>query len=283
MATHDLQEDWSRREVELIVDDYLSMLAAELAGMPYNKTNHRNALLPKLNGRSKGSVEFKHANISAVLVDMGIQPIRGYKKRSNYQAMLADVVAERVGQNNELHRLALADAEQLVVVPEVEDILSILTTKPEVEQVTPAVKEAPPRHLGINHLEREARNQSLGHAGELFILNYETARLVAAGKEQLASKIEHTSKVKGDYEGYDILSFEESGEERLIEVKTTKYGADTPFFVSRHEVSVSEREAARYQVYRLFDFKKKPSLFLLPGAIPTTCRLTASTFLATVA
>ncbi|MFN4359669.1 MAG: hypothetical protein ACK4F4_02965 [Hylemonella sp.] len=36
--------DWSRAEVETIVEDYLSMLASELAGTPYNKTAHRQAL-----------------------------------------------------------------------------------------------------------------------------------------------------------------------------------------------------------------------------------------------
>lgn len=284
MATLDQPDDWSRKEVELIVDDYLAMLAAELAGMPYNKAAHRKALLPKLNRRSEGSVEFKHANISAALIESGFPYISGYKGRFNYQTLLGEVLADRLSVRNDLHQIAQQSAEQSVVVPEVEDILAVLTAKPKTERAEPlAVREAPRRLFGVNYLEREARNQSLGNAGELFTLNYETARLIAAGKEQLASRIEHTSKVKGDYEGYDILSFEESGKERLIEVKTTKYGADTPFFVSRHEVSVSEREAARYQVYRLFDFKKKPQLFLLPGAIPESCRLTASTFLATVA
>lgn len=36
--------DWNRGEVEAIVDDYLSMLASELAGTAYNKTAHRRAL-----------------------------------------------------------------------------------------------------------------------------------------------------------------------------------------------------------------------------------------------
>jgi hypothetical protein len=99
-----------------------------------------------------------------------------------------------------------------------------------------------------DYIQREARNRSLGSAGELFTLNYERARLIHAGKENLASRIEHTSQLCGDGAGYDVLSFEESGRERLIEVKTTKYGADTPFFVSKNEVSVSEQESDKYHV-----------------------------------
>jgi hypothetical protein len=57
--------DGSKRDVEAIVDDYLSMLASELACTPYNKVAHRRALLPLLDGRTEQSVEFKHANICA--------------------------------------------------------------------------------------------------------------------------------------------------------------------------------------------------------------------------
>jgi Domain of unknown function (DUF3883) len=136
------------------------------------------------------------------------------------------------------------------------------------------------RRLTTNYIEREARNRSLGGAGEEFIINYERARLILAGREALAARIEHTSQVRGDHEGYDILSFEEDGAERLIEVKTTKYGSETPFFVTRNEVATSERNAALYQVYRLFSFREAPRLYTLPGAIPRSCKLAAATFLA---
>ena len=134
--------------------------------------------------------------------------------------------------------------------------------------------------LTTNYVEREAHNRTLGAAGESFVLNFEKARLIHAGKEALASKIEHTSSVRGDYEGYDILSFEESGAERLIEVKTTKYGLETPFYVTKNEVATSERRAAQYQVYRLFEFRVTPRMYTLPGAIEASCALSATTFLA---
>ena len=121
----------------------------------------------------------------------------------------------------------------------------------------------------------------MGAAGEVFVLEYERARLVRAGRESLAAKIEHTSKVRGDHEGFDILSYEEGGAERLIEVKTTKYGIDTPFFVTKNELKVSERTAEQYHVYRMFAFNRTPGLYTLPGAISRTCLLSAATYLAT--
>lgn len=274
--------DWSRAEVEAIVDDYFSMLASELAGTPYNKTAHRRALSARLAGRSDQSIEFKHANISAVLTELRFPAIIGYKQRSNYQALLAEVVAERLEARADLHALAATDAERPIVVPEVTDILAVLARRPVAREQASRIGD--PEALIVrpttNYLEREARNRSLGAAGERFVIHYETARLIHAGHESLAARIEHTSQVRGDHEGYDILSFEESGAERLIEVKTTKYGSETPFFVSRNEVSTSERLAAQYHVYRLFTFRKAPRLYTLPGAIGRTCHLEATNYMA---
>jgi hypothetical protein len=274
--------DWSKQEVEAIVDDYLSMLASELAGTPYNKASHRRALLPLLDGRSEKSIEFKHANISAVLLDAGFPYISGYKPLANYQGLLADVLAERMTGAAQLQEVAAADADRPMVVPEVDDILAVLTAAPKLASDTQKAAEPTRRaiRLTTNYIEREARNRSLGAAGELFALNYERARLIHVGKDALAARIEHTSNVRGDYEGYDILSFDESGAERLIEVKTTKYGAETPFFASRNEVATSERSASLYHVYRLYGFRQAPKLYTLPGAISQSCQLSAASFLA---
>lgn len=259
------------------------MLAAELAGVPYNKAAHRRALLGQLGNRSEQSIEFKHANISAVLIEIGFPYIAGYKPRSNYQQLLFDVVAERLGASQKLLEVAAADADAPIVVPEVDDILAVLTVPPTRNANEPILREPPSRpSFAVNYLEREARNRSLGAAGEEFVLNFERARLIRSGQETLAGRIEHVSRLRGDAEGFDILSYEVSGAPRLIEVKTTKYGGDTPFFVSRNEVNVSESRADDYHLYRLFSFRTAPRMFTLPGALSRTCRLSASTFLATV-
>lgn len=125
-----------------------------------------------------------------------------------------------------------------------------------------------------------AGQTSIERLGVIRHRDYERARLMRSGHEGLAAKIEHTSLVRGDHEGYDILSFEENGSERLIEVKTTKYGKETPFFVTRNEVSVSETNASQYYLYRMFSFREAPRLYTLPGSITTSCRLSAATYFA---
>lgn len=275
---------WSREEVEATVSDYFHMLGAEISGVPYSKTGHRRRLVERLSGRSEASIEFKHGNISAILIELGFPYIAGYKPRSNYQALLFDVVAERLGDSRKLLEIAAADVELPIVVPEVEDILAALTSPPEIAPREKKAFEVGARRpaFAINYLEREAHNRSLGAAGEEFVINFERARLIHSGNEPLADKIEHTSRIRGDAEGFDILSFEETGEERLIEVKTTKYGQETPFFVSRNELAVSEARVDRYHLYRLFRFKVAPRLFILEGALSKTCDLAAATYMASV-
>src|SRR5690606_24363474 len=91
-------KDWSWTEVEACVADYLRMLTLELNGQRYSKTEHARALMQVLDGRSRPSIEFKHCNISAVMLALGYPYIDGYKPRGNYQALLADVVEAQIGR-----------------------------------------------------------------------------------------------------------------------------------------------------------------------------------------
>lgn len=277
--------DWSQEEVEATVADYFAMLEKELRGISYDKSDHRRRLIPLLRDRSEGSVEFKHQNISAVLIKLGFPYIAGYKPRSNFQHLLFEAVSDRLTLSPRLLSLAEADVEQTVAVPEVTEILKILTDPPRPVATAPRTREQSAQYLPlpVNYLERESRNRSLGLAGEQFVINFERARLVSRGREDLASKIEHVSKLRGDTEGFDVLSFDVSGAERMIEVKTTKYGRETPFFVSRNEVRVSQARSERYHLYRVFAFREAPHLFTLKGALSSTCHLDPSTYVATVA
>ena len=118
----------------------------------------------------------------------------------------------------------------------------------------------------------------MGRAGEEFVLQFEHERLWRAGQKRLADRIEHVSRTQGDGLGFDILSFEENGRERLIEVKTTQFGPLTPFFATRNEVDVSESRDNEYQLYRLFKFSEQPRLFMLGGSLRRSCDLEPSHF-----
>ena len=123
------------------------------------------------------------------------------------------------------------------------------------------------RALTINYLQMEALNRSLGDAGEALVMEFERARLLRKGKDHLARSVEQVSKTVGDHAGFDIRSYEVSGRDRFIEVKTTRYGKQTPFYISAGEVRFSEANAHAYHLYRLFEFRQTPGLFQLPGEV----------------
>ena len=89
----------------------------------------------------------------------------------------------------------------------------------------------------------------------------------------LAKKVEWTSDVHGDGAGYDIRSFEPDGSDRLIEVKATKGGATTDFFLTRNEREVSMERPDAWRLYRLHTLPTKPQLFVLPPPLEQSVRL----------
>lgn len=62
--------DWSDEQNDAIVADYFAMLGHDIAGRPYSKAEH-NRLLQAVIDRPRGSIEYKHQNISAVLKGLG--------------------------------------------------------------------------------------------------------------------------------------------------------------------------------------------------------------------
>lgn len=274
-------ENWSQAEVRSTVLDYMAMLRFELAGQNYNKAAHRRALLAKLDGRTEAAIEFKHQNISAVLRDLGYFWIPGYKPAQNYQGQLALEVEQWVRENPDIDRHALAAAEAPAAVPEHFDFSTFEVGSPTLaEGMQAGFQESQARYgelvrvtMRRDYAEREARNASLGFAGEELILRFERHRLTAIGQPQLAAKVEHVSRTQGDGLGFDILSYSEEGQERYIEVKTTTFAKETPFFATSREVRFAQLNSQRFSLFRLFEFRKAPRCFTLPGAIQDHCAL----------
>jgi len=96
-----MAEAWTDLEIDLIVADYFAMLIEELTGRPFSKAEHNRALKGLLTDppRSRGSIEFKHQNISAVLLGLGQPWINGYKPAANFQNALVDGVLRWLGSH----------------------------------------------------------------------------------------------------------------------------------------------------------------------------------------
>lgn len=136
-----------------------------------------------------------------------------------------------------------------------------------------------------DYAERDARNRALGLKGELLVLEFEKAHLEAIGRKDLAGQVRHVSVREGDGAGYDILSFDDLGKKKYIEVKATRGGLNTDFFISPNELAFATSKDTQFSIYRVYDFKVdvgEASFYELIGdpleafkAIPTGYRLTA--------
>lgn len=275
--------NWSRLECELIVDDYLDMLDKECRSESINKSQHRQALKENLPGRTDGSIEYKHQNISAVLIRAGHVYVRGYKPAWNYQELLEEVVLDRISSiGRDIADLETSLIEQVTKLPKIHDAKTILVEPPE-RIPEKKVRETPSRApRKINYSERESRNRALGERGEGFIVEFERRRLIEAGREDLVDDIEWTSKEKGDGTGYDIRSFEGKTDKiRYIEVKTTNAGKYQPFMISANELAFSDERATQFALYRLFDFSISPRMFVLGGRVADHVDLAPTMFRAT--
>jgi hypothetical protein len=207
-------------------------------------------------GRTHRSVEFKHQNISAVLEEMGLPWIVGYKPKRNYQASIFGAIDRYLSSNVDLvYRklppkvLAVADdAGTFVDAPK----LGVQSDRPW--QLERLVQKFDP-------VERDLRNRSLGRAGEEFVLEIEKKKLEKFQRPDLLEKIRWVSSEEGDGAGYDILSFEPDGRELLIEVKTTNGAARTPFFISENECQRAAASAESWRLYRVHLFAQNPRIF----------------------
>ncbi len=272
---------WARAEVELLVSDYLDMLARELAGQTFNKSSQRRALLPLLNNRSESAIEFKRRNVSAALLELGYPPLRGYLPAVNKQMLLLDVLEQQLASRPALDQLAISFTDKPAVPLDPASYDLVQVPIPAVRQKNQVARDGVPRKrraVKRDYIEREARNSTLGRAGELLILEYERRRLAQRGLVQLADKVRHVAVEDGDGLGYDIHSFTENGADRFVEVKTTALGELTPFFVSANELEFAREHESAFHLCRVFDFRGAPRFFELQGAIESRCALDPFSF-----
>ena len=248
--------DWTAEELDLVVADYFLMLNDEAGGVPFNKAEHNRTLQSKID-RTKASIEFKHRNISAVLQQLGLPAIRGYLPALNYQTAIIAAIDRYLSQNPvALHpeRTVNGFAECPGLFVEMPPALfPVALRREDVERLV----------RKFNPVERDFRNRKLGRDGEEMVFQFEREKLERLDRPDLAKKIRWISEEDGDGAGYNILSFDEEGKERFLEVKTTVGSDTTPFYVTRNELSFSSERPEAFRLCRVFDFSVRPRMFEL--------------------
>jgi hypothetical protein len=273
-------ESWRRWEIDALVAAYFNMLSSEVRGERPVKADVNRGLQTLLPARSRGSIEYKLQNVSAVLDEERLPSIDGYKPARNFQRELREAVVAWVRGHSRI-------AESLASYGATPPPPSIpIVRRRDVEVEPPGSSRR--SHLG-SHLTqgwwgalRDEQMRQLGEAGEEWVVNVERAELQAVGRPDLARQVEWTSRERGDGLGYDVQSFESSGVPIQIEVKTTNLGIRSPFLVTRNEVSISRDLAETYRIYRVFDFARERRVFIVPGAVADRFILEPTVYEATI-
>ncbi|MDE0143057.1 MAG: DUF3883 domain-containing protein [Caldilineaceae bacterium] len=277
---------WSDSENEAIVKDYFAMLEHEQMGRPFNKAEHRRALM-ETTGRSHGSIEFKHCNISAVMEALGLPRIEGYRPRGNIQRALFETVEALVNEKPDLYKLLTGEVGTLrdsSAEYRTGEAIVIDEAPPQRGGQEPGISEEIERIMRRfeNPAERDARNRNLGKAGESLVYEYERSRLQSLGRNDLSESVRWVARDDGDGYGFDILSFSGKGEradqELWLEVKTTNGSATTPFYITRNELQVSQQRPDVFRIFRLYDFRKQVRAYRLAPPLEKHISLTPTIF-----
>ena len=112
-----------------------------------------------------------------------------------------------------------------------------------------------PDYEKINRL-----NKKLGDRGEKVVLDFEKERLKNTNYKEQVKRV----SLKSDSLGYDILSFDEDGKERYIEVKATRSKVgDANFFLTINEFKTAQ-EKENYYIYLVYDIlSKEPKIWII--------------------
>lgn len=172
-----------------------------------------------------------------------------------------------------LVRLPLPDKISNVIIPLPEPVSSVQAI-PYIPPTAPIAADEDFATLNDeDYKKRDEQRRRLGRVAQEIALESERRRLREANRADLADKVEDISNQPG--RGYDILSFEVTGERRHIEVKAArKSGNKISFFLSENEWQKS-RDLSNYCFYLVFGARKaEPAVhFVMAEQLTPDCRM----------
>lgn len=188
-------------------------------------------------------------------------------------------------QNDKLSQIGLnllaANKELKTTVNEKQNIIFENSAPIKIEKVTGVTTNQFQSIKQTDYAAKDSKNRKLGLLGEELVVAYETNYLLNISRKDLADKVRHVAKDEGDGAGYDVLSYDENGNKKFIEVKTTKGSKTSQFYVSVNEVNFSTVNASSYYLYRLYNYDEKintSDFFVLRGSLEELVKLKPISF-----
>lgn len=107
--------------------------------------------------------------------------------------------------------------------------------------------------IDVDFEGKAKEHKDLGDAGEALVKQHEILFLRNRGWPEKAALV----KIVRDGEGYDVFSFNEAGNEKYIEVKTTTGNEYSPFYMSHNELLFMQRNEGQYCIYRVYNYNSE--------------------------
>lgn len=131
-----------------------------------------------------------------------------------------------------------------------EDFEGVYTKTGKIEHQTKkaGARKTSPRKVDYDSLNKNKKTR--GTLGEILVFNDEVDRLAEKG---IKKDVEHVALTQGDGLGYDILSYNDLGEEIYIEVKTTTSDKVDGFYLTPKEIKVCKDNKDNYRLFRVYN------------------------------
>ena len=221
--------------------------------------------------RSWSNFEASHKEtIRNIAIDFGLM------ENGNEETQLSTVGSDIDDINDSQE---VMDSNYELSLPDYIDFENVLIIPPEKKVHSEAgIQESPTKRTKLDYVAKALVSKQIGDLGEEFALRFERWRL--RNYPELEAQIKHVSR-DDDTAGYDILSYEEDGSPRFVEVKSTAGELDTPFFISAHEYEVANEKMDKYFILRVFNLKDSPQCCELRFPFEDIIELAPSTYIAT--
>lgn len=113
-----------------------------------------------------------------------------------------------------------------------------------------------------NYALTELKKAIQGERAENLVMLFEKDKLEKSGRPDLAKMVEQVSKTQGDGLGYDILSFNENGEQIYIEVKSKKHFNNIiDFYLTENEFRFLNANLNSF-IYYVYDIYENPKIHI---------------------
>lgn len=249
---------WSGADLDLVVGDYVVMLAKTLAGQPLDTAGHQRALR-FVTGRSGGAIEFRQCDISAALTLVGLPILKAFQPRWPLADDLIDAVDRQLTARPALISAALRPAA----------LFDPAGTPLPLEGPPPVFSDdqarpGPRAAAFIARFDPAARDfadRFLTETGLAAVLALEQQRLCNHGRPDLADQVRPAGP--DDPPGCAVISATPAGQPRLIAVKATTGGVATPFHLTDAEHALWRDQPDAFRLHRLHDLGREARFYTL--------------------